>query len=74
MLANGGVISGCRFDRDMVLKHELCDQPGGTVRVRGSKYVQCYTAGIYGKIKKTLEDGHTVLFTATPCQVAGLLT
>ena len=74
VLGNGGVISGCRFDDKMVLKHDLCNQPGGTVRFRGSKYVQCYTDGIYRKIKKTLADGRTVLFTATPCQVAGLRT
>ena len=74
VLGKGGVISGCRFDCDMVLKHELCDQPGGTVRFRGSKYVQCYTDGIYPKIKELLANGRTVLFVATPCQVAGLLT
>ena len=74
VLENGGVISGCRFDGDMVLKHELCDQPGGTVRFRGSKYVQCFTDGIYRKIKQELANGRIVLFTGTPCQVAGLLT
>ena len=74
VLENGGVISGCRFDGDMVLKHELCDQPGGTVRFRGSKYVQCFTDGVYRKIKQELIKGKTVLFTGTPCQVAGLLT
>ena len=73
VLENGGVISGCRFDGNMVLKHELCDRPGGTARFRGSKYVQCYTDGIYRKIKQELQNGRTVLFTATPCQVAGLL-
>lgn len=73
VLENGGVISGCRFDGDYVLKHELCDLPGGTKLFRGSKYVQCFTDGIYRKIKKALADHKTVLFTATPCQVAGLL-
>ena len=74
VLENGGMISGCRFDEDMVLKHELCDQPGGTIRFRGSKYVQCFTDGVYRKIKQELIEGKTVLFTGTPCQVAGLLT
>ena len=74
VLANGGRISGCRFDGDMVLKHELCGQPGGTARFRGSKYVQCFTDGIYRKIRESLSGGGTVLFTGTPCQVAGLRT
>jgi len=74
VLENGGVISGCRFDGDMVLKHELGDRPGCTVRFRGSKYVQCFTDGIYRKIKNELANGRTVLFTGVPCQVAGLRT
>ncbi len=73
ILENGGVISGCRFDADLVLKHELCDQPGGTVLFRGSKYVQCFPDGIYRKIKQELKRNKSVLFTGTPCQVAGLL-
>ena len=73
VLENGGVISGCRFDRDMVLKHELCDRPGCTGAFRGSKYVQCFTDGVYRKIKEELAARKTVLFTATPCQAAGLL-
>ena len=73
VLRNGGMIGGCRFDRNMVLKHELCDVPGCTVQFRGSKYVQCFTDGVYRKIKSELKNGKTVLFAATPCQVAGLL-
>lgn len=72
VLENGGVISGCRFGKNMILKHELCDRPGDTIRFRGSKYVQCFTDGIYRKIKDELVAGRTVLFTGTPCQVAGL--
>ena len=73
VLRNGGVIGGCRFDQNMVLKHELCDVPGCTVRFRGSKYVQCFTDGVYRKIRNELENRKTVIFAATPCQVAGLL-
>ena len=74
VLQNGGVISGCRFDRNMVLKHELCDIPGCTARFRGSKYVQSLTDGIYRKIRDALKTNRTVLFVATPCQIAGLLS
>ena len=73
VLEHGGVVSGCRFDGELLLKHELCDKPGGTVRFRGSKYVQCFPNGIYRKIKQELANGKTVLFTGTPCQTAALL-
>ena len=72
VLRNGGVIGGCRFDKDLVLKHELGDAPGCTAQFRGSKYVQCFTDGIYRKIEGELKQNRTVLFTATPCQIAGL--
>ena len=73
ILEQGGVITGCRFDRDLVLKNEISDQPGGTARFRGSKYVQSYPDEIYRKVEQELLNGKTVLFVSTPCQVAGLL-
>ena len=73
VLENGGMISGCRFDGDFVLRHELCARPGSTPLFRGSKYVQSFTDGIYRRIGEELAAHKTVLFTATPCQVAGLL-
>lgn len=37
-----------------------------------SKYIQSETQGVYKKIRKDLNDGLFVLFSGTPCQVAGL--
>ncbi len=37
-----------------------------------SKYIQSHTGGIFKEIKKLLRDGVYVLFSGTPCQVAGL--
>lgn len=72
VLEHGGAVSGCRFDGELVLKHELYERPGDTVRFRGSKYVQCFPNGIFRKIKQKLSNGRTVLFTGTPCQAAAL--
>lgn len=38
----------------------------------GSKYVHANTSYIYTEIKNTLEKDERVLFSGTPCQVAGL--
>ena len=41
-------------------------------KLRTSKYVQSNIGNVYSEIKKILEDDKFVLFTGTPCQVAGL--
>lgn len=41
-------------------------------QLKGSKYVQSHVGYIYRSIKLDLENGTLVLFTGTPCQIAGL--
>ena len=42
-------------------------------KLRGSKYVQSYISdSLFSEIKKELNEGRLVLFSGTPCQVAGL--
>ena len=41
-------------------------------RVRRSKYVQSEIGTSFLEVKKTLEEGKKVVFSGTPCQVAGL--
>lgn len=41
-------------------------------KLRGSKYVQSDTTSAFIKVKTDLLEGRPVLFTGTPCQVAGL--
>lgn len=40
--------------------------------LRGSKYVQSELDGIFLEVKDCLKNGQQVLFTGTPCQIAGL--
>jgi coenzyme F420-reducing hydrogenase beta subunit len=44
----------------------------GLVAFRGSKYVQSRIGDTYILTKKFLMSGRKVLFTGTPCQIAGL--
>lgn len=37
-----------------------------------SKYVECSTVGVYSKVKFRLENGYKVIYSGTPCQIAGL--
>ena len=40
--------------------------------MRGAKYVQSDLYSVFEDVKSYLDDGRKVLFTGTPCQVAGL--
>lgn len=40
--------------------------------LQGSKYIQSSAANAYVEVKKSLDKGGKVLFSGTPCQVAGL--
>lgn len=41
-------------------------------RIQSSKYVQSDPKDTYSKVKRRLMEGKTVLYTGTPCQIAGL--
>ena len=41
-------------------------------KLRGSKYVQSRVGNAYGQVEKYLKEGRLVLFSGTPCQIAGL--
>ena len=44
----------------------------GLDRFRGSKYSQSVIGSSYIDAEKFLKDGRKVLFSGTPCQIAGL--
>ena len=72
IINNGGLICGAVFDDNFVVKHICTNNINERDKMRGSKYVQSNMIGIIGQIKKNLTDGKIVLFTGTPCQVAGV--
>lgn len=71
VLNQNGVIYGVAMEHSYVL-HIRVDQKDGLKQLRGSKYVQSDTSGIYLQVKRDLDDRHLVLFTGTPCQIEGL--
>lgn len=72
VLAQGGVVCGAAFDENMVLRHCMVSSEAELNKLRGSKYLQSDIGTVYREIKAALESGQKVLFTGTPCQVAGL--
>lgn len=72
VINKGGVVFGARFDADWNVRHDYTESLEGLAPFRGSKYVQSVIGDSYLKAKAFLEEGRQVLFSGTPCQIAGL--
>lgn len=72
IISKGGIVCGAIYDKDFVVKHSFAKTLDECRAFQGSKYVQSDIRGIYSKIKTILKDNVPVLFSGTPCQVAGL--
>ena len=67
-----GVVFGCAFNNDMEPEHSCVDNPTTMKKLQGSKYVQSSINSTFAEAKQYLEQGIAVLYTGTPCQLAGL--
>ena len=73
VLSQGGLVCGAVYTEDFHnVQHIIINDKSGLGKLRGSKYVQSDTGFCFTRIKTGLEGGKAVLFTGTPCQVAGL--
>ena len=72
IIDEGGVVFGVRFNNNWDVIHDYTETMEGLAVFRGSKYVQSYMGDCYLKAKSFLEQGRKVMFTGTPCQIAGL--
>lgn len=67
-----GVVFGARFNEHWEVVHDYTETIEGLEPFRGSKYVQSVIGNNFFKVKQFLTDGRKVLFSGTPCQIAGL--
>ena len=72
VIHEGGVVFGAKFDERWNVIHSWTDTLDGLADFRGSKYVQSAIGNTYKEAKEFLLQGRKVLFTGTPCQIAGL--
>ena len=68
----GGIVCGAVWGQDKQVRHVCADTVEGLRPMQDSKYVQSSTAECYGQVKAHLDSGRNVLFSGTPCQIAGL--
>lgn len=72
ILHQGGVIYGADYDENFCVIHKRAENEEQRNRMRISKYVQSNLANIFHQVETDLKNQRKVLFTGTPCQVAGL--
>ena len=72
VIENGGVVFGAAFNSRWEVEHRYVENKSDLYLLRGSKYVQSRIGDAYKHSKRFLEQGRKVLFSGTPCQIAGL--
>lgn len=72
VLENGGIVYGASFNDELEVEHIGIESKEKLYKLRGSKYVQSDTKNTYKEVKENLEKGKMVLYSGTPCQIAGL--
>ena len=72
IIAQDGVVFGAGFNEHLKVIHKKITTMKGLTELRGSKYVQSNIGNTYVQAKECLTQGKKVLFTGTPCQIAGL--
>ena len=71
-IQNDGVVYGAVYNEKMQVVHSRATTTNEYSEMRGSKYSQSDLQGTFLKCKEDLKEGKLVLFTGTPCQIAGL--
>ncbi len=73
VLEENGVVFGARFNNDYSgVYHDYITNFKDIYLFQGSKYIQSDIGNTYHKARQFLQDGRKVLFSGTPCQIAGL--
>lgn len=72
VISKGGIVYGASGANIREVRHIRIERLEDIDSIRGSKYVQSYIGNTYKYVKQDLKKDKLVLFTGTPCQVAGL--
>ena len=72
VLDKGGVVYGCAYTDHLQATHIRIDNAESLSALFGSKYVQSNTRDTYKECEEDLKSRKQVLYSGTPCQIAGL--
>lgn len=72
IIQDNGIVFGAKLDESYNVVHTYAEDFEQLHSFMGSKYVQSDINDSFIKAKKFLIEGRTVLFSGTPCHIAGL--
>lgn len=72
ILDRQGIVYGAALDAHCAVQHVAITDRADLPALRGAKYSQSNLGLLFRQIRRQLIDGKFVLFSGTPCQVAGL--
>lgn len=72
VLEKKGIVFGAAYDEKLRVKHIAIEHEADLGKLRMSKYVQSDLGDTFKQVDKYLKVNRIVLFSGTPCQVAGL--
>lgn len=72
ILVQNGIVFGATYSEQQEIYHCCVEKIEDLQKLRGAKYAESSIKKSFGEIKKYLNQGRMVLFSGTPCQVAGL--
>ena len=72
VIQQNGVVYGCALDSSLKAKHIRVEYADELDILYGSKYIQSDINNAFMKVKDDLMKNRVVLFSGTPCQIAGL--
>lgn len=72
VINHNGVVFGARFNEKWGVEHAYSETLQGIAEFMQAKYVQSDTSRVYKNVLHFLTQGRVVLFSGTPCQIAGL--
>jgi len=72
VIKEGGAVFGAALDDKFTVHHICVEKEEDTPLLQGSKYVQSDPGDCFKRAEKLLKSGRRVLYSGTPCQLAGL--
>lgn len=72
VIRQGGAVYGAAYDEQFVVRHCCVESVEDLAMLRGAKYAQSALGDVFADVAVRLMQEQKVLFSGTPCQVAGL--
>lgn len=72
VIKDGGAVFGAAYNEQFEVMHICAENEADLAKLRGAKYAQSDLRGVFADVERRLDGGQWVLFSGTPCQVAGL--